>query len=84
MLFVAGIIVGLLIAAIAVGAIGLFRVPIEKAVRAADLALKTAGPRPKGYIVEPNDEATEARKRIIKKNSAQGKDTPFSELVDEE
>ncbi|KKQ80090.1 MAG: hypothetical protein UT01_C0020G0007, partial [Candidatus Daviesbacteria bacterium GW2011_GWA1_38_7] len=40
-----------------------------------------AGPRPKGFIIEPESEADEVRAEIKKKNNKLGRDTKLEELI---
>lgn len=57
-----------------------FRASIEKRIKIIETKLIESGPKPKGAIILPEDEATTLRKEIIKKNKAIGRDTPISEL----
>ncbi len=80
MLFALGYIAGIVTSALIFVILAYFRAGIEHRVKIAEKVLKVAGPRPKGYIDVPEDEAEIARKEIIAKNSAEGRDTPLSEL----
>jgi len=80
MLFILGIIVGLLIALIAITTMTYFRSKIEEVLHTQETQISNAGPRPKGGIYLPEDEGTVARNEIIKKNKEEGRDTPISEL----
>ena len=77
---VGGFIAGLLIAILVIVALLFFRHPIEKNIRIAETKIKLAGPRPKGYIFEPPEEAEEARTSIIEENRSKGLDTHVSDL----
>ena len=58
-----------------------FRRPIISALSVAETKISNAGPRPRGAVFFPDNEADIARREIIEKNAAQGKDTPISELM---
>jgi len=76
-----GIIIGLLIALLVITTIIFLRNPIEKHISIIEKRVSSAGPRPKGYIVEPIEEAEEIREQIIEDNRKQGKDTNINELL---
>lgn len=80
MQFALGFIAGLLLAALVFAILAFFRAGIEKRVKIIETKLGNAGPKPRGAIFLPEDENDEARRRHIEENSAQGKDTPLSEL----
>lgn len=81
MLFVLGFISGLLLAAITFIVLAFFRLGIERQIKIIETKLEHAGPRSRGAIYLPEDEATAARSEIIKRNKEQGKDTPINELM---
>ena len=54
--------------------------PIQKFTNIVQRTVENAGPRPRGYIVEPRPEANITRDEIIKKNKEQGRDTFLHEL----
>lgn len=80
MLFALGYLCGLVTAALVVAALAYFKSPIEQVMRTAQKTLENAGPRPKGYLFEPEDEADIARQEIVAANAVRGRDTPISEL----
>jgi hypothetical protein len=57
-----------------------FKYPIEKEVKAVERKIAQAGPRQKGFIIEPEDDADDARRNIITANAARGKNTKLSDL----
>jgi uncharacterized protein YacL len=81
MIFVLGLIVGLLIATLVFTILAFFRAGIEKRVKIIETVLASAGPKVKGAIYMPESEEDEARREHIEKNKAMGKDTPFEELM---
>lgn len=81
MLFALGYVAGVGTCAFIATILAYFRRPLIQALGQAETTLSNAGPRPRGFIYEPESEAETARKRHIAKNAAQGKDTPISELL---
>lgn len=75
-----GILIGLVIATLIFAILAFFRAGIEKRVRIIENVLGNAGPKEKGAIFIPEDDAEIARREHIARNRAQGKDTPLSEL----
>lgn len=80
-MYVLGIITGLIVAAMIFAILAFFRAGIEKRVKIIETVLGNAGPKPRGYIFEPEDETDELRGSIIERNKREGKDTPISELM---
>jgi hypothetical protein len=80
MLFIAGLIVGILVALLLIASSIYLRIPIESTVRSAKATIEPFAPRPKGYVFEAEDEATQARNEIIARNKKAGKDTRLTEL----
>lgn len=80
-MFLLGLLTGLILALFIICSLAFFRVGIERQVRIIERTIEQAGPKPEGYIVEPEDEATEAREALIKKNRQEGRDTPLSDLL---
>lgn len=80
MIFLLGIIAGLLIAILIVVTMTYFRRVIEHKTVVVEKMIENAGPKPQGFIFEPEDEASEAREQIIARNKALGIDTPLSQL----
>ena len=77
---ITGILIGLLIAILIVATLTFFRRVIEHKITVIEKQVDAVGPKPKGYIFEPEDEATEARNEIIEENRKRGRDTTISEL----
>lgn len=75
-----GYVAGIATAVLVIAAVAFFKTPIERAVDAVAVKLHQAGPRPRGYVFEPEDEADVARGKIISRNAALGRDTPIAEL----
>ena len=80
MLFFLGFIAGIAIAGLVMAALAYFRSPVEVFLNAAAKDLQNAGPRPRGAIYMPRDDAAVARDEIVAENRAKGVDTPISEL----
>jgi len=80
MLFVLGIIVGMSIMGTIVSVLIYFRSKIEPKLAVMEKIVENAGPRPKGFIVEPISEADEIRDEVIAKNREKGEDTPIKDL----
>lgn len=80
MIFTFGIIVGLLIAILVIVTVLYFKKIVEHKFEIMGKQIAVKGPRPKGFIFEPADEATEAREEIIAENKRKGIDTKLSDL----
>lgn len=80
MIFALGYIAGLLTAILVIVVLVYLRHPIEKTLKVVEKHIELAGPRPRGFVIEPPDEAEEVRQSVIAKNRAQGRDTKLSEL----
>ena len=80
MLFLLGVIVGLLLSLLVVVTLTYFRRVIEHKTVVIEKLIESKGPKPEGFIVMPEDEADEARREIIEKNRKLGKDTRITEL----
>ena len=76
-----GIIIGLLLALLFVATLAYFKKTVERHIERIVKVAENAGPQPRGFIVEPDDEVTEARKEIIENNKRHGRDTKLSELL---
>lgn len=79
--FALGTITGLLIATLIVATLVYFRRVIEHKATIIEKAIENAGPRPKGFVMEPPSENEELRAQIIAENKKKGKDTPINELL---
>lgn len=80
MLFFFGYIIGILNALTILVVMVYFRRPIEHTTTILQTQIENAGPKPKGYIFEPESEAQEIRSEIIQRNKARGIDTRLSDL----
>ena len=81
MILAIGIIIGLLVAILTVATLMFFRRVIENKVTIIEKQVDAVGPKPKGFIIEPEDEASEARSEIIAENKKRGRDTTVEELM---
>ena len=81
MLIYLGIILGLLIAILIVATLTYFRRVIEHKVEITGKQIEAKGPKPKGFIIEAESDADEARNEIIKNNKRLGRDTPLQDLM---
>ena len=77
---VSGVIIGLLIGILAIVTLAYLRPLIQNKIDVAKTQVENAGPRPKGFIVEPESDAEQARQKIIEKNRKMGRPTPISDL----
>ena len=80
MLFIIGYIIGILTAILIFMILAYFRASIEQRIKIIEKQMWNAGPKPKGAILLPEDDAEIARREIIEKNRAVGKDTHIDEL----
>lgn len=80
MLFIAGFITGILIAILFILTLVFFKHKVEKVITIVEEKVSSAGPKPEGFIILPEDEAEEARQEIIARNKRSGRDTPLSDL----
>lgn len=81
MQFILGVIVGLIIAILIFAILAFLRLSIERRVKIIQTLLENTGPRPQGYVIEPEDETDIIRKNIIEKNRKEGKDTRIEDLM---
>ncbi len=81
MMFLLGFSTGITVAGIIVTVMVYFRSLIEAKVMVVERAIESAGPRPKGFITMPDDDATAFRNEVIEKNKQEGKDTKLSDLL---
>lgn len=80
-MFILGIIIGILISILVVLMLIFFRSQIEQKVKVIEKQVYNAGPRPKGAIIMPNDEADDIREKIIAENRKKGLDTNIKDLL---
>lgn len=78
--FILGYIAGLITSGLIFIVLAFFRAGIERKIKIIETKAAAAGPKPKGYVYIPKEEADEKRAEYLKKNRALGKDTPLSEL----
>lgn len=81
MLYALGVLTGLVVATLIFAILAFFRAGIEKRVKIIETVLAQAGPKPKGAIFLPEDEADIARREHIEKQRAKGLDTPIEDLM---
>lgn len=84
MQFLLGYISGLITLTFVFTVLAFFRASIEKRIKVIETVMSNAGPRETGAIIMPEDEYAEVREAHVKKNSAVGRRTTLSELMDEE
>ena len=82
MIFILGYIAGLITATLIVSTLIYFRRAIEHKVSVIEKHIESTGPKPKGFLIDPINEAEEARQAIIKKNQAAGRETKLSDLYE--
>ena len=75
-----GILIGIALSILIFTIMCFFRAGIEKRIKIIETQLGRAGPKPKGYIFELDDDVTLAREDLIKKNKEAGRDTPLEDL----
>ena len=80
MLFILGMIVGLVLATFIAAVLVLIRKPLYQMTLPIVKAMENAGPRPRGSIYIPRDDAEVARDEIIAGNREKGLDTNIDEL----
>ena len=78
--YILGILTGIAISILTVLTLTFFRSAIEQRIKVIEKQIANVGPRPKGFIVNPEDEADEIRREIVEKNRLAGRDTNISEL----
>lgn len=82
MIFILGYIAGIVTAGLIFVILAFFRAGIEKRIKIIETVLTRAGPKPKGAIFLPDDEADVIRQERIRENSAAGRSTSLEELKD--
>lgn len=80
MLFALGFIAGLATAILIVSTLTFFRRVIEHKVSIIEKQIDIVGPKPQGFLIEPESQADEARAKIKARNDAAGRPTKLSEL----
>ena len=79
--FALGFISALVLSVLVVATLTFFRCLIESKINVVTKSLENAGPRPKGFIMNPETNTEEMRRKIIEKNQKQGLDTPIKDLL---
>ena len=79
--FLLGIICGIAISILIAIILVFLNNPIQQKITVIEKKISNAGPRPKGFIIEPKEEADEIREEIIEKNRREGRDTKISDLL---
>ena len=74
--FLLGLVVSILIILIQI----YFHRIIEYKINIIEKQIKTIGPKPKGFIIDPIDESEAVRQEIIAKNKREGRPTSINEL----
>ena len=74
---VAGIALSVLVAVIVIA----LQAPVTTFTRPYIKAVENAGPRSRGFVMEPASEAEIAREEHIQRNAEAGKDTRIEELM---
>ena len=80
MFFALGYIAGIATAALIAAVLAFFKKPIERIIETAQKQIEVVGPRPRGYLLDAEDEGDIARQEIVRRNRERGRDTPISEL----
>lgn len=80
MLFILGLITGIVLAGVVFIVLAFFRAGIEKRIKIIETVMAQHGPKPQGYIIEPEDEADEIRREKILENSRAGRPTKLADL----
>jgi len=78
--FIIGFIVAILISILIVATLVYFRRILETKIEVITKQIESVGPKPKGFIVEPESDEDEARSNIIAENKRLGRDTTVDEL----
>jgi len=80
MLFALGYIAGIATAVLIVATLTYFRRVIEQRIEIIGKQIERVGPKPQGFLIEPDSPADEARAQIKARNDAAGRPTKLSEL----
>lgn len=76
-----GILIGIAISILIISTLAFFRRVIEHKTTIIEKQIDRVGPKPKGEIIYPKEEADAIREEIIEKNRREGKDTKVSDLL---
>lgn len=79
--FFLGVLVGISISVLIVATLAYFKKTIERHIERVVHTLENKGPQPRGFIVEPLDEVSEEREKVIERNRKAGVDTKLSDLI---
>ena len=78
--FFLGFLMGFIFAAFILLTLTFFRSSIEKRIMVIEKQVMNAGPKPKGFIVEAEEESEVIRQEIINNNKKLGRSTKIEEL----
>jgi hypothetical protein len=81
MLFVLGCLAGLVTAVLVFLILTFFRTQVERKVTVIERFVASKGPRPKGALIEPEDEGDVARRGVIEHNNKLGRATHIDEIT---
>lgn len=76
-----GVITGILVSIFLLSVLIYFRSQVERKIKTVERWIETSGPRPKGEVFIPEDDAQIVRNQIIQENKRLGKDTYIDELI---
>ncbi len=80
-MYLLGIITGIVLAGLVFTILAFFRAGIEKRIKIIENQLGSAGPKPKGYIFEPDEDVEIARQELLRENNKKGVDTKLEDLI---
>lgn len=78
--FILGAITGIAIGTLIVVTLTFFRRVIEQKIEIIGKQIESVGPKPRGFLIEPESDADAARAKIKARNDAAGRPTKISEL----
>jgi hypothetical protein len=77
-----GIIIGILLSILVVLTLTFFRSAVEQRIKILETTISGIGPKPKGFIHIPEEDAEIKRQEILAKNKKLGVDTPLADLYE--
>lgn len=81
MLFILGIIVGILISLLVCVLFVLFKQPLQHTVRVGEKNIAKHAVKKKGIVIDPMTPSEEFRQNVISENNRKGRDTHINELL---
>ena len=78
--FILGFLAGMTFSILVVLTIVFLKHKVERITTVIEKQVSSKGPRPKGFIVEPESDGQRARQAIIDHNQRMGRSTPISDL----